>query len=490
MFRKLFLIIAIVCLAGVSHPLTGFAKNKATERMMIGIEYNPRIQTIRQVQHKLLAYLKLSPAQYQHRFKHVPYIVADLSPHDIRRAKRYPYLTLLRQQHSGTVALAESIPIVTADHAWNSGYTGEDQVIVIADTGVDSQHPFLENRIVDEACFSTAMGSNEVSLCPNGNDTQFGAGAAAPCAVSDECEHGTHVAGIAAGLGEDFSGVAPEANIVAIQIFHQENNANECGDDPAPCIGWYEKDLIDAVEWVYGDFPAAEAINLSIGGGVEHTTTCDDEPIDDIIFDLRNDNQTATVISSGNDSFTNGLSYPACVASAISVGATEDSDDDVRAKSNSASYLDLLAPGTDIYSSIPGGGYVNASGTSMAAPHVAGAIAVLRSKDSSLSVSDMEEMLKDTGKLITDSKSDITTPRINVQAALYGECAPTTSSDWTVSSSCSIVNDITFAKNVTIESGVTVVIGNDAVVDVDFENHFLKIKDGGGVFIQDQSKIY
>src|SRR5262249_62369264 len=79
----------------------------------------------------------------------------------------------------------------------------------------------------------------------------------------------------------------------------------------------------------------------------------------------------ATVIASGNDGSTNQLSAPACVSSAVSVGATTK-DDQVADYSNVAPFLSLFAPGDEIISSYPGADFAVASGTSMAAPHVAG----------------------------------------------------------------------------------------------------------------------
>ena len=97
----------------------------------------------------------------------------------------------------------------------------------------------------------------------------------------------------------------------------------------------------------------------------------------------------------------------------ISVGATTKQDE-IAFYSNSAGILDLLAPGSYITSAIPGGGTAIKSGTSMSAPHVTGAWAVLKSYQSDTSVSTMLDVFKQSGVPITDYRNGITKPRIDV----------------------------------------------------------------------------
>jgi subtilisin family serine protease len=104
----------------------------------------------------------------------------------------------------------------------------------------------------------------------------------------------------------------------------------------------------------------------------------------------------ATTVAAGNNGATNALSSPACISSAVSVGATTKSDV-VAAYSNAASFLSLFAPGDSITSSSVGGGYTVASGTSMAAPHVAATWAVLRQAAPTATVSQVLSTLQSTG---------------------------------------------------------------------------------------------
>jgi subtilisin family serine protease len=125
----------------------------------------------------------------------------------------------------------------------------------------------------------------------------------------------------------------------------------------------------------------------------------------------------ATVISSGNNSSSTGVSVPGCITTAITIGNTTKTDI-VAGTSNSAAVVDLLAPGTSINSSVPGGGFAQMTGTSMAAPHVAGAIAVLRSIKNDLTVDQIEDILESTGVRLTDPKNNLSFPRLNLQAAV------------------------------------------------------------------------
>ena len=112
--------------------------------------------------------------------------------------------------------LLDSVPLIGADQAWEDGYDGTGRTVAVIDSGVDSTHPFLAGRVVEEACYSTTSGVQSTTLCPNGADEQIGPGAGKHCSLDLEgCWHGTHVAGIVAGDGVLFglpigeSGAAP-----------------------------------------------------------------------------------------------------------------------------------------------------------------------------------------------------------------------------------------------------------------------------------------
>ena len=242
---------------------------------------------------------------------------------------------------------------------------------VVPTAGVDADHPFLAGKVVAEACFSTT-NSTATSVCPNGQNTQIGPGAGADCdAGVDGCDHGTHVAGIAAGAGTAFSGVARDASVIAVQVF-SEFPGSQCTYG-TPCVKSYVSDQIEGLEYVYSlrNTHDVAAANMSLGGGY-YTSTCDGSQAPrKAALDQLLGAGIATAISSGNDGYPNATGAPGCISTAVTVGSTTKSDG-VSYFSNVAPWMDVFAPGSAIQSSVPGGGFASWNGTSMAAPHVAG----------------------------------------------------------------------------------------------------------------------
>lgn len=387
------------------------------------------------------------------RFNTIPFLALEVDQAEFDTLVAHPDVTSIQEDALDRPLLAESGPLIGASTAWASGYTGSGQTIAILDTGVDKTHPFLTNKVVSEACYSTTNSLDAaISLCPSGATSSVAAGSGVNCGASiTDCDHGTHVAGIAAGTDVSFSGVAKGANIISIQVFSEITSDVRCGS-ATHCLKSYASDQIAALERVLAlkDTYKIAAVNMSFGGKslispylpYSNQSTCDSENIarKTAIDNLRAVN-IATIASSGNDGYTDAMLAPACISSVISVGSTWDASglsgtldctdnpsvvNQVACYSNSAPFLNLLAPGSLINTpSIPGNGYSVASGTSMAAPQVAGAFALLNQQASSASGSNLPvdaalAALTSSGLPVTDTRNGVnrTTPRIKVASAL------------------------------------------------------------------------
>ena len=358
-----------------------------------------------------------------YKYKYTPFIAMTVDGPALDALLASPDVVSVEEDIPVPATLDQSVPRIGAAQLHASGVTGSGIAVAVLDTGVDKTHPFLLGSVISEACYST-NGIDIVSLCPGGVTESEAAGSAMPyggACHAGGCDHGTHVAGIVAGrsgiVGSPGPGVAPEAGIIAIQVFSRFNSEADCGAGKAPCVMTYSSDIIKGLERVYELRTAYSiaSVNMSLGGG-QYTGYCDSDSRKPSIDTLRAA-EIATVIASGNNGFCGAISAPACISTAISVGATDDADA-VSLFSNSASFVSLLAPGQWITSSVPGGGYADYQGTSMATPHVAGAWALIKQDSPAATVAEILASFTSTGLSITDTLCpSMTKKRVNVYEA-------------------------------------------------------------------------
>ena len=294
--------------------------------------------------------------------------------------------------------LAQSLPLINQPAVAAAGETGSGSTTVVVDTGV--------NYTLADFGSCTAPGvpaSCKINFYQNIADTST---------VLDSSGHGTNVSGIVVG-------VASGSRVAMVNVFGASASTTSSL-------------VISAINWAIANQAVFNitAINLSVGDGVLNTTPCNNSKTNAYVTPVSNAQAAGiiTVASSGNESYTTGISGPACTPGAVSVGAVYDANvgglqyanctdlatatDMVACFSNSAGFLTLLAPGALI--SAAGSTY---AGTSQAAPHVAGAIAVLSSIYPAETVSQIIHRLTANGKPVTDPRNSITTPRLNLLAA-------------------------------------------------------------------------
>ncbi|MGE0101487.1 MAG: putative Ig domain-containing protein [Blastocatellales bacterium] len=416
-------------------------------------------RAIAQTQTGLLARLTAFQIRSVKRFTYIPFIAMEVDAGALAQLREAPEVTSIVEDALQEFSLAESVPLIGAPAAWAAGYSGTGQVVAVVDTGVAKTHPFLADKVVSEACFSTS-NSVTTSLCPAGAASSTAPDSGVNCDPTlPGCEHGTHVAGIAAGKGDTFSGVARDAKIIAIKV---ASKLQTCPPSPTPCVAPYISDTLLGLQRVYelrNDFSIA-SVNLSLGGGSPVINCDDSETAYKAIIDNLRSVGIATVVASGNDGAQNGISRPACISSAVSVGSSADGSNGsslnaVSSFSNSATSLNLLAPGEWINSSVPGGGFANFRGTSMATPHVAGAFALLKSKTPNASVSQVLQALSATGLQLTDSRNNIAKPRIKVDDAVTALSSSPCNYSISIAMQSFSANGGSGSVNVTAGSGCT-----------------------------------
>ena len=366
-----------------------------------------------------------------------PLLAMTVNAQELLELSQDPEVIKIHPDRQGFAQLQNSVPLIGmtgATGAYSQGATGSGQTVAILDTGIQSNHPFLSGKVVAESCFSGG-GNPDLSLCPNGQISQEGPGSADAvtprCMFGGQvfCEHGTHVAGIAAGLNPlptiPPNGVAKAANIISIQVFSAPPGCNTTG-----CLTYMDSDVIAALEWLYSKIvnqataaaPLA-AINMSFGGGV-NSLPCDTDPMQPMIEKFKALG-VSTVAASGNSGLTNALMPPACIPGVVAVGSSTITNQ-LSFFSNQSPMVSLLAPGTSIFSSIPISTYATLSGTSMATPHVAGAIAAIKSLYPSAGVDRVVGALRMTGVPVAGVQPK---PRISVAEAVKAMAQPWTSVD-------------------------------------------------------------
>ncbi len=327
--------------------------------------------------------------------------------------------------------LVEGSAMIGAPAVHTQGYTGAGVRVAVVDTGIDTNHPDLADDIAAQHCFCQGC-------CPDGSNEDDSA--------EDDQGHGTSVSGIITSAGVVAPlGVAPGAEIVAVKVL---DNAG----------GGTFSDIAAGLDWVLsesgpgGAAAGVRVVNMSLGDGGQYANSslgqCTGSNTANAIAGLHAAG-IAVFVASGNESHDQGISFPACVAQAISVGGVYDANvgsvswcgevllglplcalfpectdsttapDVFVCHTNSGALLDILAPDYRTATSAVGGGLTTSfGGTSAASPYAAAEAALLLDADPTLTPDEVRNALADSGPLVTNPGNGLSFPRADVEEAI------------------------------------------------------------------------
>jgi subtilisin family serine protease len=343
-----------------------------------------------------------------HRFETVPAFSATLtSARALDRLASRPGVAAVDLDVVGVEPLlTETVPFIGADQLHDGGLTGAGTTVAVFDSGIERTHPDLVGSVVHEACFDQ-FGNR---YCPGSRFARrpvVGTGAA-----PDGWGHGTGAAGIVASRGVVTGpGVAPGADVVALKVY------DDC-PTPTDCAFAVSNVLAGLDHLVANPQLGVDVVNMSLGLPVDYTgDVCDDaasflQTGAALVGNLAA-RGVLTVAAAGNEYRRDQISAPACISNVFSVGAT-GIDDVVEPYSDTGPGLDVLAPAVSVHPWINGGTRMM-TGTSAAAPMVAGCALLLGQLPGSPGPDQIAQAMRSTGVPVV--RDGATYPRLDCAAA-------------------------------------------------------------------------
>ena len=293
-----------------------------------------------------------------------------------------------------------------------TGINGSGFASVIIDTGIDLNHPFFGadangDGVSDRIVYQYDFADNDAD-------------------ASDRNGHGSHVASIIGSSDSTYTGIAPNANIIALKVFKDNGSG-------------YFSDLEESLQWVINNASTYNiaSVNLSLGDERNWSTDAGRYGIGDELAAIAAKGIITTTAAGNNFAkfgSAQGLAYPAADPNAIAVGAVWSTNDQIAGFSQrDAGLLEVFAPGIPIVGANANGGTQTLSGTSQASPHVAG-VAVLAQQIAieklgrKLTVDEFRTLLTTTGVIINDGDDEVDSvtntglnfPRVNMLALAEG----------------------------------------------------------------------
>jgi subtilisin family serine protease len=365
----------------------------------LGAAPDQRVRVILRYRQRLPALVTRSASMRMHTYTLLPMVALEVNAHDLRLLAESDETEQIWLDLPVHIFLDASIPLIGVPQVWADAIRGRGIVVAVVDTGVDASHPDLLGRVTLTQDFS---GQGFV----------------------DNHGHGTHVAGIVAGNGVAsnglYTGVAPEASIIAAKVLRGDGSGSM-------------SDVMAGVDWAAQN--GAQVINLSLGADENG----DGNDALSQICDAAVARGVVVCVAAGNAGpGPSTLGTPGCARDVITVGASDQSDNVAGFSSRGPTTdnrvkPDLCFPGVAIAACRAAGTsmgqtindyYTAASGTSMATPHCAGACALLLQADPTRTPQAIKELLMGSAK---DLQTDIYAQgsgRAQVNEAYLGNTTP------------------------------------------------------------------
>ncbi len=317
---------------------------------------------------------------------------AEISEEDLENLKNTSGIESIVLDQPVHAFLQQSVPLINANLTWSINYLGKNitglgETVCVVDTGINFSNPDLTGRnkscVID--CYAKTCVEN--------------------CSISDDNGHGTHVAGIV-GANGSLKGVAIETGLIGVKVLDASG-------------GGYGSYVQAGMQWCVNNAATynISVISLSLGDCANWVNYCTNGDNSGYITQINNAvaKNISVVISSGNGQSAScptttslGVSAPACAQNATAVGATNDLDS-IASFTQRWGLFQLMAPGVSIYSTSSAGAvYETMQGTSMAAPHVSGVIALLQQysrlqNNRSLTTNEIKIILNNSGEIVPDT---------------------------------------------------------------------------------------
>ncbi|MCR6108182.1 peptidoglycan-binding protein [Salipaludibacillus agaradhaerens] len=293
-------------------------------------------------------------------YDNIPAVAVSVPKEEIENLEKNPNVLTVEENdlYDMQQTIDWGIERVEAPQAWDNDVTGKGIKVAVIDSGVNKSHPDLNIA----GCYSATN---------------------APTCEDDD-GHGTHVAGIIGAQNNDIGvvGVAPDAEIYAARVSNLDNEI-------------WTVDVISAIDWAISQ--DVDIINLSLGS--RQYSSAMEQSITKAYAE-----EILVVAAAGND-YHDPVRYPAALPNVIAVSAT-DRYDNLGNYSNIGDEIEVTAPGSAIYSTYLNHSYATLSGTSMASPHVAGVLALLKEAYPDMSRDELRTILVEQAIDLGESGKD------------------------------------------------------------------------------------